>query len=137
MRCFLRNPLRFVVPLGLVVGLLSACASSQPRKLRLHVGEIKEITLRAPADTSRRLLATSENPEVVDVSQQQTVAEGVTPSVAPADKQTFLLKGVTAGTVRVVFSEKPKTQETQDRVRPHRVHPDRVRKTYRVEVVNK
>lgn len=127
MRVFSNNLLRLVVPLGLILGGLAACTATRPQKLRLHVGEIKEVTLRVPADTSRRLLATSENPEVVDVSQRQAVAEGVTPPPAPASEQTFLLKGVTAGTVRVVFSEKPNGMQT----------PERVRRAYRVEVVNK
>lgn len=123
MRVLTILPRCFAVALGLG---LAACAGSQPKKLRLHAGEIKEVTLRAPADTSRRLLATSENPEVVDVSRKQAVAEGPPSSAAPVGPQTYLLKGVTAGTVRVVFSEKSPGEEGQGRVR----------RTYRVEVVN-
>lgn len=123
MRVLTIPPRCLAVALGL--GLV-ACAGSQPKGLRLHAGEIKEITLRAPADTSRRLLATSENPEVVDVSRKQAVAEGPPSPAAPAGPQTYLLKGVTAGTVRVVFSEKSPGEKGQGRVR----------RTYRVEVVN-
>jgi hypothetical protein len=113
--------------LAIALGLgLAACTTTRPQKLRLHAGEIKEVTLRAPADTSRRLLATSENPEVVDVSRKQAVAEGITPGPNPAGSQIYLVKGVTAGTVRVVFSEKQPGEEGQGRVR----------RTYRVEVVN-
>lgn len=126
MRIFSRNLLRLVLPISFALGGLAACTATRPQKMRLHVGEIKEITRRTPTDTSRRLLATSENPEVADVSRQQAVAEGVTPSAAPAARQTFLLKGVTADRVRVVFSEKTKTLQAQDWIR----------KTYLVEVVN-
>lgn len=122
--------LRVLVSISLLLGAGSACTSSgaiRPKKLRLYVGEIKEIALRSPADTTRRLLATSENPEVVDVSRQQSVSEGITPTTAPSGPLNFLLKGVTAGTVRVVFSEKPAGLPAQDRVV----------KTYLVEVVNR
>lgn len=116
-----------LLPLCVALSLgLAGCAGSHPQKLRLHVGEIQEVTLRAPADTSRRLLATSENPEVVDVSRKQSVAEGVAPASAPSGGQTYLVKGVTAGTVRVIFSEKS----------PGQPGPGRVRRAYRVEVVN-
>jgi hypothetical protein len=110
---------------GLLAGALPACtrnAGSAGKKLRLHVGEVREITLRAPADTALRLRADSENKEVVDVSERETVA--TTPS---SKRSTFLFKGVTAGSARVVVAEKP----------AFGAGPDRVRRAYRVEVVNR
>lgn len=122
------------IGLALVLNGLLACApngqpgtSTRPTKLRLFVGEIKEISFPTPTDSSAQVLATSENPEVVDVSRRETINEGAIPSTGPTSKLNFLLKGVTAGKVRVLFSEKP--AGSQD--------PERIRKTYLVEVVTK
>jgi len=114
-------------------GLLSCSPNGQPgtstrqTKLRLFVGEIKEITWPTPADSSIQVLATSENPEVVDVSRRETVNDSTGQAAERPARMGFLLKGVTAGTARVVFSEKPTGLDAQERLR----------RTYLVEVVNK
>ncbi len=110
-------------------GLLACApgASTRPKKLRLSVGELKEITLPTPADSSVQVLATSENPEVVDVSRLEALNDSTTLTKGRPVRMNFLLKGVTAGTARVVFSEKPAGPQA----------PDRIRRTYLVEVVNK
>ncbi len=107
-------------------GLLACTPNAQPGtcRLRLYVGEIKEVALRSPADTSAQLLAVSENKEVVDISRQEAVHQQ--PTALPT-RLVFLLKGVTAGKARVVFSEKPAGS----------LVPERTRKFYLVEVVNK
>lgn len=99
----------------LSVGLLACSQSSLPdggssRKIRLTVGEIKEISLPNRGDSSQVLIGTSDNQEIVEVSR---------PELAPAvdtlnrDKKgptVFQLKGVTEGTVKVIFATKPLNQ---------------------------
>ena len=99
--------------LALLAGLLAlfgACTANRMsmatgQKLRLSVGEIKEVALATRPDTTWQLTATSDNQEVVDVSRKPpVVATGtVTPTTGSA---VFLIKGVTAGTAKVVFTEK-------------------------------
>lgn len=107
--------LRRYYPLLLLVcllALLSACTanrtgSAKGTPLRLTVGEVKEVTLTTPADTTWQLTATSDNQEVVDVSRKPAIATtGNGPAPTTAGTAIFLVKGVTAGTVRVVFLEK-------------------------------
>lgn len=89
--------------------LMIACTTGRPDssggpKIRLAVGEIKELTMATRSDTTWQLTATSDNQEVVDVSRKTPVATGTrSPATRPA---IFLLKGVTAGAANVVFSEK-------------------------------
>ncbi len=88
---------------------LTACSPKQPsgptKRMRLQVGEITEIRVARPTDRTAVLTGTSDNSEIVDVSLKQTVAAetGATPS---ADQVVYLIKGITVGTARVVFSEK-------------------------------
>ncbi len=112
----------------LVVGL-AACGRTQPpgagpqQRMRLTVGEIREISLPSPADTTVTLAGSSDNSEVVDVSPKQTA--GAVQPTAPGTR-IFLIKGVTIGTARVVFSEK-RTGTAAD---------GPARKTYLVQVVS-
>lgn len=113
--------------------LLSACSANRSdsvkgQRMRLTVGDISEVTISARADTTWQLTATSDNQEVVDVSRKST------DTVAPNSPQltmdrpvVYLIKGVTAGTARVVFSEKPVGEDGSGRVR----------KAYVVTVMNK
>lgn len=113
--------------------LLSSCntnriGSTKGERLRLNVGDIRELALSTRSDTTWQLTATSDNQEVVDVSRKPaiaTVGSGTNPtSAGPA---VFLVKGVTAGTANVVFSEKQMGTDGNGRVK----------KTYVVTVVNK
>ncbi len=80
--------------------------------------------MAAPTDSTVQLIGTSDNSEVVDVSPKQSVAETSVPKSANA---IFLIKGVTVGTAKVVFSEK-QTGGTGT---------DRVLRTYVVQVATK
>ena len=95
---------------------LAACSkSNQPssgsqRKLKVAIGEIKEVSLSRSGDGSSELIGTSDNQEVVEVSRQQ-----LTPAVDTLQRKSngptvFQIKGVTVGTTNVVFSEKPMNQ---------------------------
>lgn len=96
-------------------------ASGQP--MRLAVGEIKEVTL-----SSRSPMAgASENQEVVDVSQKPlTPADSSALGQGNAVPMTFLIKGVTIGSARVMLSDKASDGAVSGRVR----------KAYRVQVVS-
>ena len=121
-----------------MAALLAACSPGrQPKdhaakgeKIRMQVGDIKEVRLTSPKDTSARLFGTSENQEVVDVSLKQLTPTDVNALNLKASERTpsvFEIKGITAGTARVVLSEKqPGTDGAQ-----------KIRKTYTVEVVAK
>ncbi len=89
------------------------------------VGEIKEISV-APTDTALAMTGISDNSEVVDVSAKQATGTGLT-NTTTAGQSTFLIKGVTIGTARVVFSEK----------RPGTAGEGLVRRSYVVQVVSK
>ncbi|WP_229364513.1 hypothetical protein [Fibrella aestuarina] len=91
--------------------LLTGCTTDRASlatgpKIRLQVGDIKEISMATRADTTWQLTATSDNQEVVDVSRKQPVAATGGPPASTPGPAVFLLKGVTVGTARVVFSEK-------------------------------
>ena len=89
--------------------MVSSLACSQngqaggPRRMQVAVGQIKEISMTAPNDRTVRLIGTSDNSEIVDVSPKQSATEANT---ATSDNAIFLIKGVTVGTAKVVFSEK-------------------------------
>ena len=89
--------------------------------MRLSVGEVREVTLPEPGNKTAELIGTSDNSEIVDVTPKPAPAESGT---SPARPTTFLIKGVTAGTARVVFSEK----------QPDDAGPGKVVKTYSVRV---
>lgn len=82
-------------------------AAQKPRNIRLVAGEIKEVRLPVPADTTFQLVASSENNEIVDVSKQ---TDEQTQTQRP-EKETFLIKGITPGTVKVTFSRKKVDEE--------------------------
>lgn len=91
--------------------------------MRLAVGEVKEVTVSGKVP----IQSTSDNQEVVDVSQKplsrsdsSALAQGNTVAMV------FLIKGVTAGSARVLLSE-PSSGNTTG---------SRLRKAYRVQVAN-
>lgn len=119
--------------LGCLFTVLSACSANRSdsttgQRMRLSVGDIKEITLSARPDSTNQLTATSDNQEVVDVSRKPTDATAPNgPQLSKGGPTVFLIKGVTAGTAKVVFSEKPIGAEGTGQVR----------KAYVVTVANK
>jgi hypothetical protein len=129
------NLIRFTFILSLVTGL-HACGglsdkggytfSEKSKKIKLGVGEIKEITLTSQRDSTWQMIGSSENKEIVDVSSKEDPSEETTTTTIP-DKGTlvFLVKGVTTGRVRITFAEKPKAE----------TGPGRTLKTYMVDVV--
>ncbi|GAB3506746.1 hypothetical protein GCM10027341_40310 [Spirosoma knui] len=108
---------------------VSACsrtAQTGPQsKLRLEVGQIKEVTLSASGDGSTQLVGTSDNQEVVDVTRKQPGPES-TATIQTGDSGpiVFLIKGVTVGKANVTFSEKKTGEEGSGQAK----------KTYVVEV---
>lgn len=97
-----------LILLASLLASMAACTTGRTgpasgQKIRLNVGDIKEVNIATRADTTWQLLATSDNQEVVDVSRKPPIAKasGGRPGTA-----VFLIKGVTVGTARVVFSEK-------------------------------
>jgi hypothetical protein len=85
----------------------SLTTAQKPKNIRLVVGKIKEVYMPMPADTTIQLLASSENNEIVDVSKQSSEQ----PQTERQLKETFLIKGVTPGTVKVIFSRKKVNEE--------------------------
>lgn len=112
--------------------VLSACSANRSdsttgQRMRLSVGDIKEVTISARPDSTNQLTATSDNQEVVDVSRKPTDATAPNgPRLSTGGPVVFLIKGVTAGTAKVVFSEKSIGAEGTGRVK----------KTYLVTVAN-
>ena len=100
---------------------------AKQKKLRINVGEIKEIRMRSSTDTSLQMMVTSENPEVVDVSRKQAPQETVALKPGRSVPMIYLLKGVTAGTDKVIFSEKQTGLNAKEQIR----------RTYLVQVVNR
>ncbi|GAB3219590.1 hypothetical protein [Spirosoma arcticum] len=128
----LRQQYGSVLLMGLLA-VMSACNatrtdSTKGQRLRLTVGDIKEVSIDARPDSTNQLTATSDNQEVVDVSRKPTDTTAPNgPQLSTAGPTVFLIKGVTAGTARVVFSEKPVGEDGTGRVK----------KAYVVTVVNK
>lgn len=116
-----------------LLAILNACNanrtdSNKGQKLRLTVGDIKELPIFILPDTTRQITATSDNQEVVDVSRKPTVATTGNGTNSPSTGSViFLIKGVTAGTAKVVFLEKQTGADGSGRVR----------KAYVVTVVTK
>ena len=112
---WLNQGIRFVY-VAFLTGSLAACSqTSQPgtgpqKKLRISVGEIKDVSLSNRGDGSSELIATSDNQEVVDVSRQQLAPAVDTLKRDKSGPTVFQIKGVTAGTANVVFSTKPLNQ---------------------------
>ena len=92
----------------------STYQSNQPgsgsrKKMKVAVGEIKEISMPSRGDGSFELVGTSDNQEVVEVSRQQ-LAPAVDTLKRDNGPTVFQIKGVTIGTANVVFSKKPINQ---------------------------
>ena len=127
-----------VVVLTLFCCSLAACGGmsskngytfSEPsKKIKLAVGEIKEIRLTSQRDSTWQVASSSENKEIVDVTDKADTTEETTTSTVPDQgNMVFLVKGVTPGSVKISFAEKQKEEEG----------PGRILKTYQVEVVTK
>ncbi|MBO0938473.1 protease inhibitor I42 family protein [Fibrella sp. HMF5335] len=119
----------YTLMLASLVALAGACTTSRTgtangQTMRLSVGDIREVSMTTRADTTWQLTATSDNQEVVDVSRKTTGAGMVSGATGSA---AFLIKGVTAGTAKVVFTEK----------QPGTDGSGRVKKTYVVTVTSK
>jgi hypothetical protein len=117
--------------IGLTVAGLNACHSNKSlgkqQRIRLKVGEIKEISMPGRGDNAMQLIGTSDNQEVVEVSRQQLAPAVDTLARSKASPTIFQLKGVTVGTANVIFSEKqPNDQGNGQAV-----------KTYVVQVISK
>ncbi|MEZ0539933.1 hypothetical protein [Fibrella arboris] len=116
--------------MGCLLAITLSCQTDRSglangQKIKLNVGDIREVTVAARADTTWQLAATSDNQEIVDVSRKATLP-GVGTGASVAGDAVFLIKGVTAGTARVVFSEKQPTTDGSGRIK----------KTYTVTVVS-
>ncbi len=99
----------------LMLGLIACSQTGQPdsgskRRLRVSVGEIKDISLPTTGDGSLELIGASDNQEVVEVSRQQLAPAVDTLSRTNSGPTVFQIKGVTVGTANVVFSTKPMNQ---------------------------
>ena len=113
--------------LMLTIAILGACGrngASGGQSMNLLVGEVQEITLPKPGSKTTELTGTSDNSEVADVTPKPTPSQTGANSTAST---AFLVKGVTAGTVRVVFSER----------QPGDAGPGKMVKTYLVRVKTK
>lgn len=100
----------------LMISLLACTQGGQSggqKRIRVDVGQIKEISLPAPSDSTVQVVGTSDNSEIVDVSPKQSAAEA---SVPKSDNMIFLIKGVTVGTAKVIFSAKQTGSPGADRV---------------------
>ena len=93
----------------LTFGLVSYSqpGSGGKKRLKIDVGEIKEISLPSRGDGTSELIGTSDNQEVVEVSRQQLAPAVDTLKRGNNGPTVFQIKGVTAGTANVVFSKKP------------------------------
>jgi hypothetical protein len=127
----LNQTARLILRTLLLVGL-SACSglnqSDKPKHLRVSVGQIKEISLSTPQDSTFQLTGSSENKEIVEVSNQQLNPADASPAKPqPTGRTVFIIKGITPGTAKVVLAEKGKEEAGNGRIR----------KTYLVEVINR
>lgn len=114
----------------LLLAGLSGCSQSGPstsaKRMRLAVGEIKEVSLPGRAGSS--VVGTSDNQEVVDVTQKPfTPADSGAMQRGSVVPTVFLVKGVTIGTARIVFADKTTGEDG----------PGRMRQTYMVQVNSK
>lgn len=100
--------------------------SENSKRIKLNIGDIKEINVTGLRDSTWQVIGSSENKEIVDVTSKQDPSEETTTTTVPDNgKMVFLVKGVTTGSVSITFAEKQKEQEG----------PGRVLKTYQVQVV--
>lgn len=84
-------------------------SSGPQKKLRVSVGEIKEVSLSTESDGVAELIGTSDNQEVVEVSRPQ-LAPAVDTLTHKKSPMVFQIKGVTVGTANVIFTTKPLNQ---------------------------
>jgi hypothetical protein len=121
----------------LLINILGACKgtlsdhsdkTTNARRLRIKVGQVKEIKLSSPKDSTLLVVGSTDNEEIVDVSRREVGYElnDATKS-EPTGSAIFLIKGVTNGNAKVVFAEKKVDEEG----------PGRILKTYMVEVITK
>lgn len=115
----------------LLIFSLASCRSDKSfgnkQRIRLTVGEIKDITMPSRGDSATQLIGTSDNQEVVEVSRQQAAPAVDTLKRDNSGPTVFQLKGITIGTANVIFSEK----------RADEAGNGKARKTYVVQVVSK
>ena len=120
---------RFTLPLFLLLGLF-ACqkgTSQRPVRLRIAVGEIKEVTLDNPKDQTVHLTGSSDDKEIVEVTTRQLApADAQSTTVSPDVRAVFHIQGISPGRANVVFSEQGADSTSTGRVL----------QTYRVEVVS-
>jgi hypothetical protein len=109
----LTRPFHYALGLSLSISLListSACTSTKSagrqKQVQLSVGSIKEITVPRQGNSAWQLIGTSDNQEVVDVSRRELAPAVDTLRRQPTGPAVFQLKGITAGTANVTFSEK-------------------------------
>lgn len=117
--------------LAALLAITTACSSTKnegsKQRIRLSVGEIKEISLPSRGDGSTQLIGTSDNQEVVEVSRPELAPAVDTLKRDKSGPTVFQLKGVTVGSANVMFSEK----------QPNETGSGQVKKTYVVQVVAK
>lgn len=112
---WLNRAVRPTLLVFLIFGIAACSKSNQmnsgsQRKLKVAVGEIKEVSLSRSGDGSSELIGTSDNQEVVEVSRQQLAPAVDTLQRKSTGPTVFQIKGITVGTANVVFSEKPMNQ---------------------------
>jgi hypothetical protein len=130
----LNKLLTFALTIILITGLY-ACGnkagysfSESSKRIKLNVGEIKEISLSSNRDSTWQVIGSSENKEIVDVTSKQDPSEETTTTNIPDNGSlVFLVKGVTSGSVKITFAEKQKDD----------TGPGNILKTYQVDVTTK
>lgn len=106
----LRKALGFLIILW-AASCLTSCnqggqTAGSKKRLRLAVGEIREVTLPGSGDGSMELVGTSDNQEIVEVSRRELAPPVDTLKRTDSGSTIFQLKGITAGKANVVFSKK-------------------------------
>ncbi|SOD78482.1 hypothetical protein [Spirosoma fluviale] len=79
------------------------------KRLKVSVGEIKEVSLPNRGDAGSELIGTSDNQEVVEVSRRQLAPAVDTLTRANTGPTVFQIKGVTVGTANVTFTTRAMT----------------------------
>jgi hypothetical protein len=101
------------IPLALIAFTvcLSGCrvnnssSSGTTKKMRISVGDIREISLSGSGDSSMELIGTSDNQEIVDVSRRELAPAVDTLKRTDTGATVFQIKGITAGKANVVFTK--------------------------------
>lgn len=79
------------------------------KRLKVSVGEIKEVSLPNRGEAGSELIGTSDNQEVVEVSRRQLAPAVDTLNRINTGPTVFQIKGVTIGTANVTFSTRAMT----------------------------